>query len=120
MQAPPAQTGLALPTPIEDRFVTGTLAQIIWYHHVTILDKVKCEAERLFYIRQTAESGWSRNVLVHLIESRLYGGLDVLAGQEIGDGNLVVDLLDVHRLLSFKSVNALPLCSCRSVEIMAA
>jgi predicted nuclease of restriction endonuclease-like (RecB) superfamily len=48
------------------------LAQIPWYHHITLLDKVKDKQERLFYIRQTAEHGWSRNVLVHQIESGLY------------------------------------------------
>ncbi|GAB3832821.1 hypothetical protein GCM10028895_51060 [Pontibacter rugosus] len=72
VQAPPAQTGLALPVPGGARFVQEPLAQITWYHHVTILDKVKGEAERLFYIKQTAESGWSRNMLVHQIESRLH------------------------------------------------
>jgi predicted nuclease of restriction endonuclease-like (RecB) superfamily len=52
--------------------VQGLLAQITWYHHITILDKVKTEQERLFYIQKTRENGWSRNVLVHQIESRLY------------------------------------------------
>lgn len=72
VQVSPAQTGLALPATEGSRFVQEPLAQITWYHHVTILDKVKSETERLFYIKQTAESGWSRNMLVHQIELRLY------------------------------------------------
>ena len=37
-----------------------------------ILDNVKNPAEREWYIRQTIQNGWSRNVLVHQIESGLY------------------------------------------------
>jgi predicted nuclease of restriction endonuclease-like (RecB) superfamily len=37
-----------------------------------LLDYVKDPAERLWYSQQTIEHGWSRNVLVHQIESRLY------------------------------------------------
>lgn len=47
------------------------LAQITWYHHITLLDKVKDVKEREWYIRQTIQNGWSRNVLVHQIESGL-------------------------------------------------
>ncbi len=52
--------------------VQAALAQITWYHHITLLDKVADEKERLFYINKTAENGWSRNVMVHQIESGLY------------------------------------------------
>jgi len=48
------------------------LAQITWYHHITLLGKVKDPDERLFYLQQTAQNGWSRNVMVHQIESGLY------------------------------------------------
>ena len=53
-------------------FVQGPLAQITWYHNITLLDKVKDPAEREFYIRQTIANGWSRAVLVHQIESGLF------------------------------------------------
>ncbi|WP_132051565.1 PDDEXK nuclease domain-containing protein [Pseudocnuella soli] len=52
--------------------VQDPLAKITWYHHITLLDKVKDPEERLFYITETAVHGWSRNVLVHQIESGLY------------------------------------------------
>ena len=51
--------------------VQELLAQITWYHHITLLDKVKDPAEREWYIRETIRHGWSRNVLVHQIESGL-------------------------------------------------
>ena len=39
---------------------------------MAILDKVKTEEQREWYIRKTAENGWSHSVLVHQIESNLY------------------------------------------------
>lgn len=48
------------------------LAKLPWYHHITLLDKVKDEDERLFYINESIKNGWSRNLLVHQIEGDLY------------------------------------------------
>jgi predicted nuclease of restriction endonuclease-like (RecB) superfamily len=53
-------------------FVQQVAAQIPWFHNCVILDKVKVRDKREWYIRQTIEQGWSRNVLVHQIESGLY------------------------------------------------
>ena len=53
-------------------FVQEVLAQITWYHNITLIEKVKSPDERLWYARQTIEQGWSRNVLVHQIDSGLY------------------------------------------------
>ncbi len=53
--------------------VQEVLAQITWYHNITLIEKVKAQDERLWYIHQTIEHGWSRNVLVHQIESNLFG-----------------------------------------------
>ena len=47
-------------------------AQIPWFHNCVLLDKVKDRNERLWYVQQTIDQGWSRNVLVHQIESGLY------------------------------------------------
>lgn len=57
----------------DEQFVQQFAAQIPWFHHCVLLDKVKSPAEREWYIRQTLQSGWSRNVLVLQIESGLYG-----------------------------------------------
>jgi predicted nuclease of restriction endonuclease-like (RecB) superfamily len=52
--------------------VQQPVAQIPWGQNVVILDKIKEQQERLFYVQKTSENGWSRNVLVHQIESGLY------------------------------------------------
>jgi predicted nuclease of restriction endonuclease-like (RecB) superfamily len=41
-------------------------------HNVRLLDAVKAAPERTWYARQAIENGWSRNVLVHQIESGLF------------------------------------------------
>jgi predicted nuclease of restriction endonuclease-like (RecB) superfamily len=56
----------------EDEILQAPLALITWYHHITLLDKVKDSDERLFYMQEATTYGWSRNVMVHHIESRLY------------------------------------------------
>lgn len=56
----------------DEQFVQQVVAQIPWGHNVRILDQVKDSAEREWYIRETVQNGWSRNVLVLQIESGLY------------------------------------------------
>ena len=56
-----------------DEVIVQQLAgQIPWFHNCTLLDKAKDPAEREWYMRQTIQHGWSRNVLVHQIDSNLY------------------------------------------------
>lgn len=54
------------------QFVQTVSAQIPWSHNLAILDKVKDSDQRIWYIKKTAENGWSHSVLIHQIESRLY------------------------------------------------
>lgn len=56
----------------EKEIVQAALAQITWYHHIALMDKVKSADEHIWYAEQVAKNGWSRNVLVHQIESGLY------------------------------------------------
>ncbi len=53
-------------------FVQEVLAQITWYHHIALMDKIKNVDEHIWYAKEAARNGWSRNVLVHQIESGLY------------------------------------------------
>jgi predicted nuclease of restriction endonuclease-like (RecB) superfamily len=55
-----------------EQIVQQLVAQIPWGHNVRILDQVKTATEREWYVRATIQNGWSRNVLVHQIESGLY------------------------------------------------
>ncbi len=50
-------------------FVQVPLAQISWYHHISLLPKVKDEAERAYYITETALNGWSRDVMLLQIDN---------------------------------------------------
>ena len=45
------------------------LAQITWYHHISLLSKVEDEAERAYYITETALNGWSRDVMLMQIDN---------------------------------------------------
>jgi predicted nuclease of restriction endonuclease-like (RecB) superfamily len=56
----------------EEEFVQAVLAQITWYHNLTLLEKVATEPDRIWYAKATIEHGWSRNVLVHQIETALH------------------------------------------------
>lgn len=55
----------------EEDFVQQAAAQIPWFHNCVILDKIADRKIREWYIRKTIANGWSRNVLVHQIESGL-------------------------------------------------
>ncbi len=50
----------------------GVVECLPWGHNVVLLFKIKDPAQRLWYAQQTIEHGWSRNVLVHQIESGLF------------------------------------------------
>jgi len=56
----------------DEVIVQQVAGQIPWFHNCVLLDKVKDKEERLWYAHVTVEHGWSRNVLVHQIESKLY------------------------------------------------
>jgi len=56
----------------QGEFVPQAVAQIPWGHNVTLLEKLKDPNQRMWYLQQTLEQGWSRNVLIHQIDSDLY------------------------------------------------
>ncbi len=49
---------------VDEDFVQVPLAQITWYHHISLLSKVKDNTERALYILATAQEGWSRDVML--------------------------------------------------------
>ncbi|TLV00336.1 PDDEXK nuclease domain-containing protein [Dyadobacter luticola] len=53
----------------DESILQVTLAKLTWYHHITLLSKVKDPDKRLFYIAETAQQGWSRDVMIMQIES---------------------------------------------------
>ncbi len=53
-------------------YVQQLVSQIPWWHNVIIISKIKDQGEALFYVQQTIQNNWSRAVLTHHIESRLF------------------------------------------------
>ncbi len=54
------------------QFVQEVLAQLTWYHNVTLLEKTEEQNIRLFYAKQAIKNGWSRNIMVMQIEGALH------------------------------------------------
>ena len=52
--------------------VRELVAMIPWGHHVNLLGKITDPGARLYYLRATAQLGWSRNVLLNQIKARAY------------------------------------------------
>jgi predicted nuclease of restriction endonuclease-like (RecB) superfamily len=52
--------------------VRELVAAVPWGHHVVLQKKVKAPAARLYYLRATAQLGWSRNVLLNQIKAGAY------------------------------------------------
>jgi predicted nuclease of restriction endonuclease-like (RecB) superfamily len=63
------QVSLAKLGDKEQEFVQVPLAQITWYHHISLLTKVKDNIERAYYITETAHNGWSRDVMMMQINN---------------------------------------------------
>ncbi|ABM10887.1 MULTISPECIES: PDDEXK nuclease domain-containing protein [Mycolicibacterium] len=56
----------------DPEIVQGRLAQLPWYHHVALLDKLDASDLREWYAQTAIEQGWSRDILVHHIEGRFH------------------------------------------------
>ena len=52
-----------------DERVIKHIKQIPWGHNQRIINKCKTIDEAIYYVNKTIKNGWSRNVLVHQIES---------------------------------------------------
>lgn len=52
--------------------VQEALAQITWYHNITLLEKLGSTETRLWYAHKALEQGWSRNVLLLHIDRQAH------------------------------------------------
>jgi predicted nuclease of restriction endonuclease-like (RecB) superfamily len=66
------EIGQQLVGQLPDRNI-NQLFKIPWGHHIAIFSKCKTISEAQYYVSNTILHGWSRAVLVHQIESGLYG-----------------------------------------------
>ncbi len=56
----------------EGAIVQAPLAQLPWYHHTILLDKLSSPELRIWYAAQAIEHGWSGNVLALQIDGQLH------------------------------------------------
>ena len=56
----------------DTQFVQQVVAQLPWGHNVRLLDSLKLPSERQWYAKASIEHGWSRDILVHQIETRAH------------------------------------------------
>jgi len=56
----------------EKEIVQRTVAQIPWRRNLALLDKLSDASIRLWYAQKILKNGWSRDILVHQIESQLH------------------------------------------------
>jgi predicted nuclease of restriction endonuclease-like (RecB) superfamily len=79
----PSFTGLVVPkckavpaaseaNPILAQAVRELVEAVPWGHHVFLLGRIKSPPELLYYLRATAQFGWSRNVLLNQIKASAY------------------------------------------------
>jgi len=59
-------------TQLQNLPLAEQVFQIPWWHNVLIISKIKNKDEAVFYVQKTIQNNWSRSVLTHHIESRLY------------------------------------------------
>ena len=52
--------------------IVQSTAQLPWFHQITLLEKLETTETRLWYATAAIAEGWSRNILVHQIETRLH------------------------------------------------
>ena len=55
-----------------EAIVQAPPAQLPWYHQIALVEKLHDNETRLWYARAAVAEGWSRNVLVHQIDTRLH------------------------------------------------
>ena len=56
----------------EGAILQAPLAQLPWYHHIALLERLDAAELRLWYAQAAVDEGWSRNVLVHHIDTQLH------------------------------------------------
>jgi predicted nuclease of restriction endonuclease-like (RecB) superfamily len=52
--------------------VRELVSRVPWGHHVQLMKKLKDPAARLYYLRATAQFGWSRSVMLNQIKGKAY------------------------------------------------
>jgi len=56
----------------DDKILQQLVGELPWGHNILIFSRIKNKKERLYYLKASAEMGWSRNVLLNQIKARAY------------------------------------------------
>jgi len=56
----------------DDSILQQLVGELPWGHNILILSRVKNKKERVYYLKLSAEMGWSRNVLLNQIKAGAY------------------------------------------------
>ena len=56
----------------DDEYLAQLVRDISWGQNILIFEKCKTHEEREYYIKNTIEHGWNRNVLTHHIKTNLF------------------------------------------------
>lgn len=56
----------------DDPIVQQLVGEIPWGHNIKIMTRIKEPNTKIWYIKQTIEHGWSRNILTLQIDTNLY------------------------------------------------
>ena len=59
-------------TQVVSQLAQAPIFQIPWGHNLLIISKASSSEEALFYVQKTIENNWSRAVLTHQLEAKLY------------------------------------------------
>lgn len=51
---------------------TGVILGVPWFHHVVLFEKIRNLADRIWYMRQCIEQGWTRETLTTQIKNRAH------------------------------------------------
>jgi predicted nuclease of restriction endonuclease-like (RecB) superfamily len=55
-----------------EAIVQVPLAQLSWYHHITLIEKVNDPTLRFWYAQKAVENGWSRDMMVVQLQNQLH------------------------------------------------
>lgn len=56
----------------ESKILAPLVREISWVKNIIIMEKCKDDLEREFYLKMTKKFGWTKNVLIHQIETKAY------------------------------------------------
>ena len=72
LQQPAAKSNdTILPQLVEQ--IKSEISSVPWGHHMLLIDKCKNDPQKaLFFVHQTMQNGWSRNMLLNFLDTDLY------------------------------------------------